>query len=194
MHCYNYHKKILLQRKNNYILSNEEKNKKVDFYSKKKSYSELLLKLTREQSQNFENGGFCLFGSRHPSISTINNSFKNYIEAQNDYINSPYNKKIIIKQVLKSQSKHNDFKHKNTNEYTLFLDDFEGTNQSVSKTMSSFLTENPFEGNSAKKKKCVSTIDRNYFIKDNSSLVKNSSGRNSIRNIEINELKGSIIS
>ena len=59
LHCHNYNKKIMLQAKRKGYKFTERKSSDSDSEPRKpKSYSMLLLQLTREQSQRFENGNF----------------------------------------------------------------------------------------------------------------------------------------
>lgn len=101
IHCYNYNRKIELQCGFNRY---KERERNEEGYEKgKKSYSEILLHLTREQSYQFDNGGCFLFGtnSRKISFSTIldPNEPSNAIESNKKDLASI--QKINVKELLR---------------------------------------------------------------------------------------------
>jgi len=81
---------------------------KMNFNNKRKSYSEILLQLTREQSYNFDNNPSCfLFDSRKQSLSTIMcpSEVKQNLNKRNNF----NEQKITVKDLLKMGEEKEDF-------------------------------------------------------------------------------------
>ena len=62
----------MLQQKQQQNIGVTKRKGKPNLDNKRKSYSQLLGQLTREQSERFDNGSHFMF-DRNPSLSTINN-------------------------------------------------------------------------------------------------------------------------
>ena len=154
LHCWNYHKKILMKAGEYNRKDDRKKNKDGE---KNKSYSQMLLQLTREQSGGFgANNGHFLFDSRNPSLSTINGESQQFNyelgeKSGNNESSFTVQQKINIKEILKGQVQ--EISSRKKKDYKPFIEDesmsfiHHSSNSyynNAGKTINSFITENPF--------------------------------------------------